>query len=122
MNMKHTPQQGDILIIRSGSILMKAKILEATETTYCIANLDDLGANYIINADAVTQKTVEKIVNEFKNCKYQLLIKDETEYNVKFRIEKESFEKEYTVLEVIDSAELKSKRQLDLIEELAKTK
>jgi len=131
--MEHKPQQGDIIIVQrnNNSCPMKIKVLEVTETTYYLANMDEKqpiiqkleeGANYIINSDNASQKTTEQIVQDFKNYQGQWLIQDETEYNVKFRTTIKAFNNRYTIIEVISTAESRAIAYRDSILKITKNK
>ena len=124
--MEHKLQQGDIAIIKKNNSLspIKIKVLEVTETTYYLANMDenqppiqrlDDAANRVINTEYLPQKSVEEIVNDFKKYQGQWLVQDETEWNIKFRIEKKEFELSYRVIEVISTTKSRAEEHFELI-------
>jgi len=118
-------KQGDIAIIDylKFSQPKKVEVLEETETTYFLHDLDfEKGRGYLIDADAIpSNETAESIIEEFKNQKLSLVQKDDTHPHVevlaaKFRITKEEFEKTYKVIEVISTIESRAKEHQKLVE------
>jgi len=115
-------KQGDIAIIDyyKFSQPKKVEVLEETETTYLLLDMDyEKGRDFIVDTNTFTEKTTKEIVDEFKKQEITFVQADLVEPRVevlaaKFRITKQEFEKTYKVIEMIDTAELKAKRRAEM--------
>ncbi len=125
-------KQGDIVIIDyyKFSQPKKVEVLEETETTYLLLDMDyEKGRDFIVDANYITEEETKRIMDEFKSMKPTFVQADLVEPRVevlaaKFRITKQDFEKTYKVIEMVytKSKEDKMREFLDSRNSVAASK
>lgn len=108
-------KQGDIAIIDyyKFSQPKKVEVLEETETTYLLLDMDyEKGRDFIVDTNYITEEETKRIIEDFKNMKPTFVQADLVEPRVevlaaKFRITKQEFEKTYKVIEMVLTMEQK---------------
>lgn len=111
-------KQGDIAIIDyyKFSQPKKVEVLEETETTYLLLDMDyEKGALHFVSSDLLANAEnvdIKKVIENFKewNVNYQWAENSEPRVEVlaaKFRITKQEFEKTYKVIEMVLTMEQK---------------
>jgi len=111
---------GDIAIIDflRFSTPKKIEVLEVTETTYLLLDLDfEQGQNYLIDSDYIVKNNIDtkQVIEDFKKSEMTFSPRP-LEPSIqplcsKFRITKEEFKKSYQVIEIISTIEDKIKRE-----------
>jgi hypothetical protein len=110
-------KQGDTAIIDyyKFSQPKKVEVLEETETTYLLLDVDyEKGRDFIVDTNMFTEEATKQIVEDFKTLRNQefKIASEPSNPRVeviaaKFRITKEEFEKTYKIIDMVRTMEQK---------------